>query len=213
MSSRLPVQQFLQKLDPFFTQQGYKFNPWLNQFRQHFEGGFRNVILGFSEYEEVTVLECTFGLRIHLVEETIMPYSNGINGYKDESNTCITNLAKYKNRKHYRLQYATEQESEACARELKNFLLSDGLTFLHRLSHLPILEAYYNAAPSEPNLLSFSPRLRSFRGMVLAALVQNPQWHELRKSYRQAMARQGTPQVIQERFEQFCSQLQVIGPN
>lgn len=213
MSSALTVPEFLQKLKPFFNHQGYEFSPWLNQFRQHFEGGFRNIILGFSEYEDVTILECTFGVRIHLVEETIMPYSNGINGYKDESSTGITNLAKFKNRKHYRLQYATEQESEACVQELKDFFLENGFPFLHRLSHLPTLEAYYNTAPSEPHLLSFSPRLRGFRGMVLAALVQNPEWHELRERYRQLMIRQGTPLIIQERFEQLCKQLRVMGPN
>jgi len=208
-----PVKAFLEHLQPFFAAEGYQFHPILNQYRQPFEGGFRNVILGFSEYENTTLVECTFGVRLDLIEEAIMPFSSGINGYLDESNTTQTNLAKYYQIPHYRLRFAGPPEMEQAGRELCHFFTQEGFAFLERYSALERLEARYNQAPHQPSLLAFSTRMRSFRGMALATLAQSPHWEKLHRAYEEELRRWGTPTIIMDRFEALCQHLLQLGLN
>ncbi|MDR9373961.1 MAG: hypothetical protein RI565_03775 [Schleiferiaceae bacterium] len=208
-----PVKAFFEHLQPFFAAEGYHFHPILNQFRQTFDGGFRNVIFGFSAYEDTTLVECTFGVRLDLIEDTIMPFSTGINGYLDESNTTQTNLAKYHQVPHYRLRFAHPAEMEAAGQELRQFFVQEGFAFLEKHSALKALEARYNQAPHQPSLLAFSTRMRCFRGMALATMAQSPYWESLYQVYQEELRRWGTPSIITDRYEALCQHLLRLGVN
>lgn len=200
-------------MQPFFEKNGYQLNAVLQQFRRYSEGGFTNIIFSPSYYDDCQILEVSFGSRINLVEESIMPFSNGINGYREESNTSITNLSQYHGIKNYRYKIFDEASHNEALEELCNFFEQDGFSFLNSLTDIPRLEALFNAKPEEKNPLAFNQQLRCFRGMALAALTQNPDRADLKVRYLRLLQRYRTAEVIIERFERFAQHLSQISYN
>ncbi len=213
MSSVCDSDTFFKALNGFFEEHGYELYPVLNQFRKYREGGFTNVIFSNTQYADRLVVECTFGCRINLVEETVMPFSNGVNGYKEESNTTVTNLANYLGKPGFKLRVENTSSLEESVCFVKTFFETEGFEFLEKMTSVRQVEAFFNANPTGNSMYSFNHQLRAFRGITLATIAQNPRWEELRKEYLQLLSKYGTPPIIIDKFNRLCSHLARISLN
>lgn len=198
---------------PFFQERGYTYQPILHQFQKDHQKGFTNIILSPTHYEDCTYVECSFGCRINLVEELIRPFSKGINGYKDEANTAITNMAKYLNEPHFRYKIKQPADLETFLEKIQTFFTREGFSFLDDLLDLNCLEQHFNGNLSRPSLMAHNEQLRSFRGLVLACIVQNPRWTEILSAYQVLLRQQGTPLVIMDRFDELSNRIAGFGLN
>lgn len=202
----LPQYSF-QVLEPFFQAEGYQLIDYDHQFRKEGERNWRNVIFSFSPYEDLSIVECTFGVRIDLVEQMIGPFVFGMRGLQSESNTAITNLSKYKEEKTLRFKVKDEADVYRMAAHIKDFFRKEGFEFLESLTLISQLDRYFNREPNKVSLLAFSEPLRCFRSMAVASLNQNPQLSSLSKQYAQRLALYGAPHPIRDRFKEFSRQL------
>jgi hypothetical protein len=200
-------------LEDFFKDQGFDYLAVLDQFRKETPSGWINVIFSASNYQDVTLLEMTFGSRIDWVEETIYPYSAGLSGFQAEGNTCITNLAKYWEKPHFRFKIYKDSDWYRVAAELRDFFEREGFTFLESLQDARRCEEFFNANPQKECLVSFNHQLRSFRGLALASLVQSPRWSELCETYKNMLGRYGSPHLVKERYDQLTLFLADMGLN
>ncbi len=205
--------QIFQILEDFFTAEGYRFLPIGNQFRKETKCGWQNVIFGFGHYEDCTLIEVTFGARLDIVENLIAPYSHGLRGYQAESNTAITSLAKYLKEPHFRFKIYEEADLYRMAAHVRDFFRKEGFDFLDSLSSLEQLDKLFNSSEQEPCLVSFNHQLRSFRGLAIASLNQNPQWEQLCTFYRNLLSTYSSPKVVIDRYRDFSRHLATTALN
>lgn len=205
--------QSFQILEDFFSQNGYHFIKIGNQFRKETRAGWQNVILGFGYYEDCTYVEVSFGSRLNIVEELIAPYTHGLRGYQAESNTTITNLAKFQKEAHLRFEIRDEADLFRMAAHLRDFFRKEGFAFLDSLSNIGELDKLFNLDPSSACLVSFNHQLRSFRAMAIASLNQNPNWEELAQYYRGLLDKYSSPRVVMDRFTDFSRYLATTALN
>lgn len=204
---------FFAALKQLFEEEGFEYIPTQNQFKKHTESGFFNVILHPTRYEEMVYFDLHFGARINLVEQTISPYSHGLSGYKEESNTCITNLGKYLGKPHYKLKAANPQEMRETGAYLQRFFETEGLPFLYSLSDLAKVEHAFNAAPLKESVLAYPHELRCFRGITLAALTQSVAWNRINEAYQRYFELRQSPLIIRENYQRLIGFLTNIGLN
>lgn len=202
-----------QILEDFFSQNGYHFLQIGNQFRKETKGGWQNVILGFGHYEDCTYVEVSFGSRLNIVEQLIAPYSHGLWGYQAESNTTITNLAKFQKEAHLRFEIRDEADLFRMAAHLRDFFRKEGFAFLDSLSNIGELDKLFNQDPTNACLVSFNHQLRSFRALAIASLNQNPNWEELAEYYRGLLDKYSSPRVVIDRFNDFSHYLATTALN
>lgn len=200
-------------LQDFFLEADYAFQPIGNQFRKETPQGWQNVILGFGHYEDCTFIELSFGSRLNIVEELIAPYTHGLRGYQAESNTTITNLSKYQKEPQFRFKIREEADLYRMAAHVRDFFRKEGFDFLNKLSDLGQLDSLFNGTPNGPCLVSFNHQLRSFRGLAIASLNQNPRWEQLAQDYRALLRRYSSPSVVMDRFKDFSAYLATTALN
>jgi len=204
---------FFTRLKALFEAEGFEYIPVQNQFKKYTESGFYNVILSPTWYGELVYFELHFGARINLVEDTISPYSHGLRGYKEESNTCITNLGKYLEKPFYKLKASSPQEVRSTGDYIYDFFQREGLAFLYSLSDLAKVEHAFNAAPHKESVLAFNHELRCFRGITLAALTQSHAWERVHQAYQAYFEQRKSPLIIRENYQRLVSFLTNMGLN
>lgn len=171
------------------------------------------MILGFGHYEDCTYVEVSFGSRLNIVEQLIAPYSHGLRGYQAESNTTITNLAKFQKEAHLRFEIRDEADLFRMAAHLRDFFRKEGFAFLDSLSNIGELDKLFNQDPTGACLVSFNHQLRSFRALAIASLNQNPNWEELAEYYRGLLDKYSSPRVVIDRFNDFSRYLATTALN
>lgn len=200
-------------LQEFFADHDYIYSDIGNQFRKDTELGWQNIILGFSAYEDQLFIEVSFGVRLNIVENLIAPYTHGLRGYQAESNTTITNLSKYLGEPYFRFKIEDEADLYRMAAHVRDFFRREGFQFLDKLSCLDELDKQFNNHPQESSLVSFNHQLRSFRGLAVASLNQNPHWEELCSFYRNLLQRYSSPLVVMDRYRDFSRHLATTALN
>ncbi len=200
-------------LSDFFAERDFNFLELGHQFRKETAGGWQNVILGFGHYDDCSYVETSFGSRLNIVENLIAPYTYGLRGYQAESNTCITNLAKYKQEPHFRFKISEEADIYRMAAHLRDFFRREGFPFLESLSSIKELDRLFNSDTQGQCLLSFNHQLRSFRGLAIATLNQNPNWEGLCESYRLLLKKYSSPSVVMDRYDDFSRYLATTALN
>ncbi len=204
---------FFESMAPFFEVHGFQFMPLLNQFRKESDSGFGNLIITPTLYSDIILFEVTFGSRINLVEQTIEPYINGLKGFKEERNTAITSLGKYKGKKYLRLKAVNRQEIKEVIRSLTGFFKEEGFAFLEQLKKIEVLDWLFNDKPEKESAVAFSHELRCFRGITLATLNQNPRWVSINQSYLTLMERHRTPGIVMSNYKRLVEFLSTSGLN
>lgn len=206
------LEQLMAVLQPFFAQYHYHYFPVENQFRYPEGKSWRNVILGLSTYEDGAVVEVSFGIRNHWVEETIAPFVRGMGGFHAESNTAVVNWIKYHGTGSQRFWVQNPGDWNRVAARLRDFFAKEGFAFLQKIARPATAEKFFNADFKRPSLLCFHPQMRAFRGMALASQVQNLAWEAYCEAYREWLRRYGSSRLMLERYELMVGQLRAIAP-
>ncbi|MCU0352270.1 MAG: hypothetical protein MUD08_00805 [Cytophagales bacterium] len=208
-------------LRPFFEAGGFTFLPGLKQFRRATDTGFQNVILavtpaGTGEW----VVETNLGTRLDMAERSAYPFTYGLRGFSEDSNTVITSVGRLQGKPHFR-PTVTDANVQAMADELMRFMQTDGLPFLSQAAQTLVVHEWFNAQPHEPCPYTYNQHYRCFRGMAVAALVRPGvatsgeilNLDELAEKHRQALQNQQAPGDTLRRFENLVAYLRTFPAN
>lgn len=193
-------------LQPVFEEHQYLFLPTEFQFRKTESAYWQNVILGFSPYQDLTIVECTFGVRIHRIEKAIAPFLNGFSAYQNGANTAICNLSKYSSQKAYRYKIKDEADIYRMAADLKRFFETEGFAFLDSLVEAETLNKLLNGNVNKPSLLAFNEALRAFRGLAVASEL-GEEIKALSEFYQTRLTRYAYPIHVRQQLSDFSKHL------
>ncbi|MCB0550903.1 MAG: hypothetical protein KDD19_25260 [Phaeodactylibacter sp.] len=172
-----------ERLTPFFKERGFTWLPHLHQFRKSTERGFTCVIISVSDYEDSSLVEAHLGIRIDDVENITFPFTNGLPGFKPDSMTLVTPLARMYGGTFERFEVRDERSANETVATIQGQLREHGLKFLHRYSSLEDMEALFNATPEEPLPLVHNQSNRCFRAVAMASLSLRRDFENLVEIY------------------------------
>ena len=87
-------------LGAFLEEFDYQWYPKFRQYRRETNLGFQCVILAFTHYEDLSLLEAHAGIRLDAVENLAFPFTRGLSGFRDDSMTLVTPLSRLFGRRH-----------------------------------------------------------------------------------------------------------------
>lgn len=200
-------------LAPQLEPKGYHWLGRLHQFRREHDDGFTCLILSCSPYEDTCLVEAHVGLRIHEVEEMVFSFTNGVPGFRPDSMTLVTPLARLYQESYQRYEVDGPASAATVAQTLLAQMTERGFPFLGKYRDVPMLNGLYNDTPSEPVPALHNQINRCFRGLVLAKLVQRPHLGELAAMYEQVLERHHAPAQRIQQFQRLTEYLQGYHPN
>lgn len=186
----------------------FVFIPEYQQLRKGDDRNWQNLIFGFSSYQDVDLLELSFGTRIAIVEDLIAPFLDGFSHYHRYSNTVTSNLSKFYEQRALRLKFRRGDDLGQIKKQIEDFYYRDGgREFLERYSDLREVEKALNLNPHKPSALSFNPALRAYRGLALASLLGKQDLSLLFENHMQAMRRSAVPAKQEAGFKKLAESL------
>lgn len=205
--------EFFSRLEPFFLKELYTFLPSKKQFRFTTQEGFRNVIIYPSVYPDRAIFEVTFGTRVHLVEDTMYQFTNGLSAFQSDSNTSIISYGNYHNKNYYRLSATNPDECLFVLEEIKRFFSTEGFEYLEKLSYLELLDHVFNDYPNQKSPFTFNQQTRCFRGATIARLSNNNEFETVVNAYRNNLKKYRAPDFVQKRFNELITYLTAFSFN
>jgi hypothetical protein len=174
-------------LRPRLEAAGFSWHAPLHQFRRATPAGFVCVILAVSDFVDSALVEAHLGIRIDRVERLVFDHLNGAPGFRADSMTLVTPLARLYERRSQRFAVSDRASAAAAATQVAQQLDERGLSFLDTFSELLPLERLFNGAPEETVSLLHNPIHRCFRGLALAKLGDRPDLPALYATYREQL--------------------------
>ena len=175
------------ELRPFLEAAGYSWHAPLHQFRRPTPAGFVCVILSVSDFVDSALVEAHLGIRIDRVEELVFDHLNGAPGFRRDSMTLVTPLARLYEQRSERFPVSDRAGAAQAAAKIWTRIDDRGLPFLETFSDLLPLERLFNGAPDETVSLLHNPIHRCFRGLALAKLGERPDLPALYATYREQL--------------------------
>ena len=151
----------------------------LKQYRYPTPIGFQCVITSVSHYEDCALLEIHLGIRADSVENLAFPFTNGLPGFKRDSLTLVTPLAKLFGQNYQRFEIKSKEDIPEVIASIQQQLKEKGFSFLQEYSRLDNLDYLYNQNPIEPLNLVHNQVNRCIRGITLAKLCQSTEFTNL----------------------------------
>ena len=185
----------------------------LHQYRRETNLGFQCVILAFSHYDDLSLLEAHVGIRLDAVENLAFPFTNNPAGFRGDSMTLVTPLARLFGRRHERHELATEADADAAASQIVRQLESEGLSFLNRYFNSRLMDVLFNEEPEKLLPYLHNATNRCLRGITLARLTQRDDFETLVRAYRQQLSLQHATEAAIARFEQLVNILRTYSEN
>jgi len=209
-----PFEALYALLQPAMHAQGYVPVPALKQFRKNTDFGFLNVVLNVSTYETESIVDLHLGVRHNRVENLMYAFSNGLPGFRPDSNTLLSPLTRIFNNPAHRYTIANNTAAfEQLADTLNTLMLAKGWAFMEQISKLRQLHLLFNTKPETPLALVFNAYHRVLRGLTIAHLVRAPELPDLFEVYHQITEQQiGIPEYT-KRFERLYQYLQQLVEN
>lgn len=206
-------QYFHQIVAPLFQERGFIAIPQYKQYRRLTPLGFQCVIFSFSHYPEGSLLEVHLGVRADAVEQLAFPFTNGLPGFRQDSLTLVTPMAKLYNLPFERFDLANQQDILQASRKITYQLDTKGWAFMERHSRLESLDDLFNTRPSDNLSIVHNQANRCIRGLTIAKLNQCRNLPELGQLYRQKLDQLPTTQKIKDGFNRLFSFLISYSPN
>lgn len=184
--------RFHELMQPLFQEKGFHFVPQFKQYRKLMPIGFQCVIFSFSHYPEGSLVEVHLGIRVDMVEQLAFPYTNGLPGFKEDSLTLVTPLARLFGMPFERFDLINRQDLIQTSRKVTYQLAEKGWQFLNGNTRLTHLDQLFNHQPEEELSLVHNQANRCLRGMTIARLNQDPNFQSLAQIYRQQLQQMPT---------------------
>lgn len=184
MSDRRLEIEFIQKLEPFFKQNGFEWLRDKNQFRKNVATGFQNVIFSVTMYDNEKIVEIHFGIRSEIIEELVQQFLINSESYKKDSNTIITNIGTYRNNPYFRYKVKNNEDAVLAINDIKDFFEKDGFDFMNKIADIKTLDEMLNFDPQRKNKYIYNQVHRCFKGIASAKINDRSHFHGLIDIYR-----------------------------
>jgi len=200
-------------LQPFLEDLDFQWYAAGQQYRRETNLGFQCVITAFTHYDDLSLLEVHAGIRLDAVENLAFPFTNGLSGFRGDSMTLVTPIARLFGRRHQRYELATTKEADEAARDIISRLESEGLSFLDRYFNLSRMDALFNEEPEKLLPYIHNAANRCLRGITLARLARRDNFDQLVRAYRQQLRLQYATENTLARFDQLVNILRNYSEN
>jgi hypothetical protein len=201
------------KLRLFFEKQGFVLMSDKKQFRKVTSRGFQNVIFTATSYDDEIWLEVNFGFRNNQVEQIAQQFLGNTRDFWSESNTIVVSIGKYNDAKYFRYKIMTEPDIEDVCDIVKDFLITEGFPFISKSDNLLSLNDIFNKHPKKPCKYVYNQVHRSFKGIIIAKLLNDEHFLELTDKHRENLINIGATHEELLTFERLLSFLLYHSPN
>ena len=192
---------FHQQIQPFLKKKDFIFVPAFQQYRHLTPLGFQCIIFSFSHYPDVSILEMHLGIRADEVEQLAFSFTNGLPGFRSDSLTLVTPMAKLMEKSFERFELKDETSCSIAVQELMLQLDRRGWLFLNQYSRLEQLHKLYNEQPDQPLPLVHNQINRCIRGITLAKLTHADEFNALGETYRDALLKSDVLRIHQHKVQ------------
>jgi alkaline phosphatase len=176
-----------QKLEDFFSEEGFELLIDKKQFRKINHDSFQNVIFSISDGNGDVWIEVNFGVRNGQIEQFAQQFLNNRINFRADANTLVTNIGKFSGQKHFRFKIRNEFDLESVIAEIKDFFATKGFNFMENASNLHEIDRILNEDPAKPCLFLYNQIHRCFKGIIVAKLVNRKDFAELMDKYRDVL--------------------------
>ncbi len=201
------------RLQSYFEKRDFIFLPQLNQFRRVTGPGFQCGIMSMSHYEDTSLLELHLGLRDDATEQLAFSYTNGLSGFRPNSMTLVTPIAKLYDQPFQRFSIQRSSDADAVLATLVQQLNDRGLIFLNRYSQTEDLEQLFNADPETPLPLLHNQVHRCIRGLALAKLMSRHYFESLAERYLHCLYQLAAPEKTIQSYKRLWNFLRTYSLN
>ncbi len=207
------LESLVEQLSPILKKSDFQWNQALSQFRKKTGAGFQCMILSVSDYEDLSLYEPHFGIRLDKVEELAFPYTNGLRGFQKDSMTLVVSAAKLLKTPFYRLEIADHKDAFQASKRTIELFEQKGLSFFRNHQSLSQMDYLFNAFPDQQVALINNPVHRCIRGMVIARLSGREDLPALADKYRNTLQNHFAPEVTRRKFEELVLFLERYAEN
>lgn len=201
------------QLRPFFERKGFLHLPQWEQFRKPTPTGFQAVIISLADYDDLSLLEIHLGVRQDAVENLAYPFTNGLMGFRENSMTLVTPLAKLHGHAYQRFELKDMPDMSAPLEQITEQLLKGGFSFLSKYTRIEEMEQLYNRHPKHHLPLVHNQINRCLRGIVLARLNHRTDFDQMAGIYHQRLQELRAPEVTIQKFERLRDYLRTFSEN
>lgn len=202
MQSKHPIEESIhQKIQFYLKDKDFIFVPAFQQYRHVTAIGFQCIIFSFSHYPDASVLEIHLGIRADEVEQMAFSFTNGLPGFRSDSLTLVTPIAKLREKSFERFELTDELSCVQAIQEIQQQLDNSGWLFLNQYSRLEQLNKLFNEHPDQKLPLVHNQINRCIRGITLAKLTHDDRFVQLGAVYRKALKASSVLPIHQEKYE------------
>ncbi len=187
LSQDFALEYLLDELRIEYASEAFELIRNRNQLRRITSNGFQALILSVAEYQEVCVIDCFVGIRIHEIEEVVLPYTKTSPAYYQDALTIITSYGKFLGRPFDRFKASSVDDLDEISRYLIQFIWKDAIPFLDQYSELNQIDLLINSDPFTPSSYFFNQAYRCMKGITAAKLSQNTEYYRLIPVYEQLL--------------------------
>lgn len=189
------------ELTPLVRERGFVWMPHLGQFRKQTYRGFSNLLLSFSNYADGVMVEGHCGIRVDAVEDTVYQYTNGFREFQPNSHTLITSIGRLEGELTRRRLVESREDALETALEIFATVDEKGEGFWQRFSELEALDELFNFPDDETAQLVPNLSYACLRGLVIAKLLNRPNFEALVDVHRARLGQLPTNPVVRDGYE------------
>ena len=208
-----PKQRVVSGLALFLQPMGFVYVAQWNQFRRPTQTGFQSIIISMANYSDVSLLEIHLGVRQDTVENLAYPFTNGLLGFKPNSMTLVTPLAKLHGHSFQRFEVSISTDLRPILQEIQTQLNKGGFSFLDKYISLNELDNLFNRHPNHPLPLVHNQVNRCIRGIVMSKINKQPGFEALTQMYRDRLEALRVPQQTLDKYDRLRSYLRSYSSN
>jgi hypothetical protein len=192
---------------------GMQLLPHLNQFRGATPTGFQTLIASVSPYGEACVLEIHLGIRLDEVENIVFSFTNGLPGFRNDSMTLVTSMARLAARRFWRFELQQPGDLSVAVAAIAQFMSDTGYAFLeqHRSPEQmaqTLQDDQHRSFPLVSNAVH-----RCMRSIVLHRLLQRSHFEQLVAAHQNMLQAVMTPRHLQKRYAELATFLRTYSMN
>jgi hypothetical protein len=204
--------QVFDRFYPYFDPRGYQSFPDLSQYRKNESFGFKTMILSITNYPEETMMEAHLGVRLQEVEEMAYQFTQGLPGFRKDSMTMVTSMARLSGKPHWRFHLQNEDDLNQAYLTVIDFMETKGIDLLNQWSNKAHLNFLYNGQPDNLQL-HYNLFNKAVRGLVIARQAGGSNFEQLIKAYEQLLKEKYIPEQQMKAFYRLIEFLMVYHVN
>ena len=184
---------------------GFEWIEAMHQFRKTTPYGFKCFILSTTVYDDLSICEFHAGIRFDQLESIAFPYTNGLKGFSAHSMSLVTSLAKLKGERFERFEVRSIEDIYKLNRNAWSDFVKTARPFFKAHDNLIALDRLFNDTPTQTLKWVNNNIDRCFRGLVIAHVINNPNFNKLKEIYREELIKANAPESTSLKYEELAN--------